>query len=309
MAPTHGPLHDEFPAQARDPHGAQQDEGYGSSTAQSGKHGAKYDDFDRHPTAQTGKHGTLFDEFDWKVVPPQHGQNFDTDFAQPAMLDGVDHGNWYDVFRGGRVEVKYIFGGKDYEGTVQHTGQGFVTVQSYGRNQGGDRHDISLGQIKELRRFTKLGGPDEDRHPTATPGNTPAPFTPSSAEAPSAHDAKARGGGARKPVRPSESKVANKTVDDTVADLRKTAAALDVDVAKSEATYKATCTNCGRRDTYVGAHKGAAAAHHWCTGCSGSHPVKHVTPAVERFTAPTAHKTTVDDAVLDLRKQAAELEA
>lgn len=221
MAPTHGPLYDEFGAQAHDPHGPQQDEGYGHSTADPAKD--TYGD-GRQPVAQSGKYGTLMDEFGWKPVPASHGQNYDADFAQPAMLDGVDHGSWYDVFRGGHTEIKYIFDGHDYEGSVQEVGAGEVTVQAYGQNQGGGRHTIGLGQMKELRRMTRLGGPAEDRRPAATPGNTPARQRASSAEAPSAHNAKARGGG-RESIDVDSAvgtKFANKTIADVVADLRKT---------------------------------------------------------------------------------------
>lgn len=235
MAPTHGPLHDEFGAQATDPHGAHQDEGYGHSTAMSGKHGRLGDENFTRPTAAAGKHGEHFDDFGWTQVPALHGQNFDSDFAQPAMLDGVDHGSWFDVFRGDRsVDIKYIFEGKDFEGTVIDVGDGEVHVQTYGQNQGGARHTIGLGQMKELRRMTKLGSAAEDRRPVAQPGNTPARQRASTAEAPSAHDATARGGG-RSAVDAdtvSGGKFANKTDDEIIADLRK-AAGVDDDVAKA----------------------------------------------------------------------------
>lgn len=279
MAPTkqHGPLFDEFGAQSHDPHGAHQDERYGAGpTADPAKD--TYGD-GRQPTAGAGKHGALLDEFGWTQVPALHGQNFDSDFSQPAMLDGVEHGTWYDVFRGGQVEIKYIADGKDYEGTVQSVGDGEVTVQSYGRNQGGGRHTIGLGQMKELRRMTRLGGPDEDRHPVATPGFTPAPQRASSAEAPSAHDHTARGGG-RELVdvdTAAGSKFANKTDDELVADLRKIAQEPDVDVAKMLGTTK-PCLSCGK-DHVVGGHGTVTIGtgrrqpmKTFCsTGCAGLH--------------------------------------
>lgn len=221
--PQHGPRFDEFPARAHDPHGAQQDEGYGASpAAQPAKD--TYGD-GRQPVAGAGKHGEHYDDFGWTQVPALHGQNFDTDFSQPATLDGVEHGSWYDVFRGDQsVDIKYIYGGRDYEGTVIDCGDGEVTVLTYGENQGGGRHVIGLGQMKEMRRMTRLGGPAEDRHPTATAGYTPAPQRASTAEAPSAHDATARGGGrASLDTTNIGTKFANKTDAEILADLRKVA--------------------------------------------------------------------------------------
>lgn len=306
MATTdHGPLHDEFGAQATDPHGAHQDESYGHSTAQAGRHGRLYDEGYTHPTAASGKHGALFDEFGWKAVDAGHGQNFDTDFSRPAMLDGVEHGTWFDIFRGDRsVEIKYIFDGRDYEGTVLEVGAGEVTVQSYGQNQGGARHTIGLGQMKELRRMTRLGGPDEDRHPTASPGNTPARQRASTAEAPSAHDAKAKGGG-RTPVDADTAmgtKFANKTIDDVVVDLRKAADDGPVTVVhatpeKGHAIPFAThshgaCTTCGTNGPRI--HFGSGKV---CKGCYGKAPT--------RF--PGDAKKTDGEIVAELRKVAQEL--
>lgn len=223
MTPSHGPQHDEFHAQSRDPHGAEHDE-FGTPTAPAAAHGAEHDEFDRQPVAQDTKHGAQFDEFDWTQMPALHGQLMDSDFDQPAALDGGEHGTWHDVFRGG-TEVRYMYGGKDFEGVALNTGSDHLIVQpSNGGPNGGGRHEIGLGQIKELRRMTRLGGPAEDRHPVAQPGKTRDHAPRSSAEAPSAHSRSAQGGGERAEGAMDGSVFANKTLADTVDELRKIAA-------------------------------------------------------------------------------------
>jgi hypothetical protein len=142
-------------------------------------------------------------------MPAKHGQNFDSDFSQEAALGGGEHGTWHDVFRGG-TQVRYIADGCDYEGTVLNTGADHLIVQS----REGERHELHLGQIQGFRAATESGQGD-GRKPTATPGNTPAPIKASPAEAPSAHDAKAAGGGRTDlDVDAGQGKVANKTLED-----------------------------------------------------------------------------------------------
>lgn len=217
----HGPLFDSFRDNATDPHGPHHDE-FGHPSAGADGHGALFDEFDRRVTAGAGKHGALWDEFGWVTMPAMHGQNMDTDFNQPAALDGGEHGTWFDVFRGG-TNVRAIIDGKDVEAVVLNANADHLVVQTrnhYGQNNGGDRHEIGLGQIRELRHATQQGQAKETRKPTAQPGKTQERVGASSADAPSAHDATARGGGRTPVSMPSDAKamtVKTELSDDDVA--------------------------------------------------------------------------------------------
>lgn len=218
-----GPQFDEFHRLPRDPHGPEHDE-FGTPSGPARAHGAQHDEFAAGPTAGT-MHGPQGDSFDWKPMPAMHGQQFDSDFDRPAALDGGEHGTWHDVFRG--AEVRYIAEGRDFEGVVLNTGRDHAIVEPVsGGPNGGGRHEIGLGQVKELRRMTQLGGPAEDRHPVAKPGRTRDSAPASTAHAPSAHDHTARGGGRTEGALPGtqDGVFANKSLTDTVDELRKRAA-------------------------------------------------------------------------------------
>lgn len=209
MSTTHGPLHDEFTATSRDPHGAQQDEGYRDGKP-SRAHGKLLDQFAKPPGVD--RYGEHWDEFGWKAMPAMHGLRFDSDFSQPAALDGGDHGTWHDVFRGG-TQVRYIVNGIDYEGVVENTGSDHVAV----RSREGARHELGLGQIKELRWATQSGQGD-GRKPVAQPGKTADSAPSSKADAPSAHNTKAHGAGRQQldaTEKTSDDADVEKTVDST----------------------------------------------------------------------------------------------
>lgn len=215
---THGPLYDEFGRSPQDPHGAQHDEFGGGGAAQSGKRGPEHDKFGK-PDA-TEAHGAQWDEFgEWQAMPMLYGSQFDEDFASPSALDG-EHGTWHDTFRGG-TQVRYIENGCDYEGTVLNTGHDHVIV----RPRGGGRVELALGQITELKAATRSGQPDRAGTKNATPGHTPAPIRRSPADAPSAHDSTARGGGRVEGIGPGQDRnVLNKSLDESLDELRKIAA-------------------------------------------------------------------------------------
>ena len=209
MAPTHGPLFDEFPARSHDPHGPQQDEGYRPASAANA--GGSLESLS--PSYRENVADPMWDDRTWHAPSQGHGALLDSDFRQPAALDGDgrDHGTWFDQFRGGRP-IKAIVDGMDVEAVVIECKPDHVVAElKRGKNQGGGRTELALSQITGLAAATSRATFGQTRKPTATPGNTPAPQKASSAHAPSAHDAKASG----RPLR--------KSLDDTLVDLRKLA--------------------------------------------------------------------------------------
>lgn len=211
MAPTHGPLFDEFPAQPGDPHGPHQDEGYRpSGTANAG---GSLDSLS--PTYRENTADPMWDNRTWHTPMHAHGARLDEDFAQPAALDGDgrEHGTWFDVFRGGRP-IKAIVDGIDVECVVLECKADHVVAEvARGKNQGGGRVELALSQITGLAAATEQGSPGRPIK-TATPGNTPAPQKASNADAPSAHSTEASGGHLRQ---------THKSLDDVLVDLRKIA--------------------------------------------------------------------------------------
>lgn len=220
---THGPLHDEFRRSPRDPHGPEHDEFHDGGAAQSGKRGAQHDEFGK-PAVGNDRHGARWDDFGWTAMPMLHGGQHDENFATVAALDGGAHGTWHDVFRGG-TQVRYIIDGCDCEGTVLNTGHDHVIVEP----KGGGRHELALGQITALRWATDSGQPDRGGIKNAKPGHTSAPYRRSPADAPSAHDATARGGGRTEGIGPGQDRAplnVGKSLDESLGELRKIAADL-----------------------------------------------------------------------------------
>lgn len=137
---SHGPLFDNFRADGANPNGAYADEGYRPSGAPN----TLQDSTDRYDAATTG-HGVHWDEWtDMPVMP--HGPRYDSDFAQPAARAG-QHGTWFDVFRGGRTEVKAIIGGLDVFAEVINCTPDYAVV----RDRAGLEHEVLLAQIQGFR--------------------------------------------------------------------------------------------------------------------------------------------------------------
>jgi hypothetical protein len=147
----------------------------------------------------------------------------DSDFTEPTAHNGK-HGTWMDVFSGGNVQVRAdALGVPNLEAVVVqcHADHAVLQLRRPRHNDGGGRVEVNIGQIKEWRHATP-----SYRTPTATPGNTPVKQTASTAEAPSAHNRKARGGGRQEvDVAPATSGavITHKSIDDTLVDLRKLA--------------------------------------------------------------------------------------
>jgi hypothetical protein len=225
---NHGPLFDEFPAQSGEHHGgALADEGYRAGpAAAAGSLKATTPSY-RDVTADGSGHGQHWDEFGFRQMPEHYGRSTDSDFTQPAMGDGA-HGTWMDVFRGGtqvRADVNGIAG---VEATVIqcHGDHAVLELRRPRHADGGGRVEVNIGQIREWRHATQQGQASETRKPTAQAGNTPAKDRPSSADAPSAHNATAHGGprtDAGDQTTATEAIFSNKTIDATLAELRKIA--------------------------------------------------------------------------------------
>lgn len=231
MAPTHGPLFDEFPARSHDPHGPQQDENYGAIAAANA--GGSLDSLS--PSYRENTADPMWDDRTWHQPSQGHGALLDSDFSQPAALDGdgKEHGTWFDQFRGGRP-VTAIVEGMDVECVVIECKPDHVIAElKRGKNQGGGRVELALSQITGLAAATERATFGQNRKLTASPleagrgmegvaegqgpvdqraGEAVAP--PSTAHAPSAHSATASGGHL-----PS----ARKSIEDTLVDLRKIA--------------------------------------------------------------------------------------
>jgi hypothetical protein len=215
---NHGPHFDEFPASPSHPHGGAEYDEFGRPRAATTQSTGTADRFTER-TTPSASHGAHWDEgFPWHMLPLDHGTSMDSDFRQPAALDDDHgHGTWFDVFRGG-TQVQAIYDGHDVEGVVINNRPDHVLVKLR------DGRDLELG-LQQLRAFrhVEVGGPDRTGIKTAHPGHTAAPWTRSTAEAPSAHDATAHGGG-RTPVDVaavgSTAPLAVKSLSDT--DVRKT---------------------------------------------------------------------------------------
>ena len=233
MAPTHGPLFDEFHAQAGNPHGPESDQGYGASATANA--GGSLDSLT--PTYRQNTADPIWDDRSWHTPMHSHGRLLDEGFDQPAALDGSthDHGTWFDVFRGGRP-IKAIVDGKDVEAVVIECHDGHVVAEvRRGKNQGGGRVELALSQITGLAAATDRATFGQTRRVTA--GDTKptghgmkgvadgqgtvhttigghsenGPIPASTAHAPSARSATASGGHLRK------------SLDETLVDLRKIA--------------------------------------------------------------------------------------
>ena len=203
MPGTHGPQHDNFRAQSGEHHGgAQHDEAFRPAKADR-PHGAQHDEFGT-PSVADQKHGAQWDEFPWEPMPVLHGSQFDQNFAERAALTSGEHGTWHDVFRGAKVRA--IVSGADVEGTVLNTGDDHAFIET----SGGARHEIGLGQIREFRRANTTATPNrkqptrpersdlaDDARGGALASMKVDTAPPSTAHAPSAHDAKASGGSLR----------------------------------------------------------------------------------------------------------------
>jgi hypothetical protein len=182
-AAGHGARYDEFHATASNDHGPYFDAGFSQGAAEEA-HGKLFDLFGV-PHDQDA-HGQRWDEFDWREMPALHGQHFDTGFATPIAGEGEHGTTWFDVFRGGATQARYIFNGIDHEGTVVDVAPEYATVQS----RDGQCHEVTLQQFLAYRT------PNEEQAGPAIPA--------SDAEAPSARSADAHGAfeGQRQDVAP-----------------------------------------------------------------------------------------------------------
>jgi hypothetical protein len=233
---THGPLYDEFHAQAGHPHnGAQHDSFHAQRGSQ--PHGLLVEEGFRAADPSTpGGHGEHWDSFPWQAMPLIHGAHYDSDFATPALLDGVEHGTWYDVFRGGHHEVQAIVDGKDVQAQVIECHGDHVKL----RKAGGEIVEAALSQLRAFR------GPAPSRSGVKAAqgiGHTDAPITASSADAPSAHDATASGGHLRG---------VGKTIEvDELAEVAKSMAETRGSFSSYGPRANGTCASCGNSPTPV----------------------------------------------------------
>jgi transcription elongation factor Elf1 len=288
----HGPQFDEFYRRPEHSHNGSEFDGdfHSDPGRQAGAHGERFDEFEQ--MARVDRYGERWDEDGWRTMPAKHGQQFDQDFGIHAALDAGEHGTWQDVFRGG-TQVRYIYGGQDLEGVVLHCERTHVIVAPrHTHANGGQRHELGLGQIKELRHATNSGAPSRPQGPTAQPGNTPAPLTASDAHAPSAHDATASG----RPLRALKSiaedlGLANPTSDEQVAKAIDALALLEDEVAKAR-------RGGGARGRAGSATPKSAPIHAAATGAS--HPeaarlmaVPHAKRDASWHNAARAHLTNV----------------
>lgn len=193
MPPTktdtgHGSLFDLFPDRPSAVHGgARFDEGFGLQDKDSPK-GALFDEFGA-PAHDDGGHSELWDEFaPWRELELHGGQLYDEAFAQRSAHE-TERGPLFDLFQPG-TQAKFIFDGQDAEGIVQGATDDAILVQPRG---GGDVVEVGLEQ------FLAYASPSVSKATTRAPR--------SSAEAPSASSADARGGqrgAAPSPGRPVE---------------------------------------------------------------------------------------------------------
>lgn len=226
----HGPQFDEFRHTASDPRGAQHDE-FSRDRKGDPNGGTLRDEYGK-PHAADQKHGPLQDEWEWQAMPMRHGNLYDSNFGEHVALSPGGHGTWHDVFRGARV--RFIQGGADLEGSVIDTKSTHAIVDcSTGR------HEVHLDQITWYGHAKQALGHVDDVK-TATQVNVTGinaeGFPATTAHAPSAHDAKARGGGERRPLDPGASSKTplNKTLDE-LAEL----AGLDITKAEPPADAQA----------------------------------------------------------------------
>ena len=171
-AAEHGARMDEFHAVASNDHGPYFDAGFSQGAADDA-HGKLFDLFG--VPRDSDAHGQRWDEFDWREMPALHGAHFDTGFATPIAGEGEHGTTWFDVFRGGRTQARYIFNGVDHEGTVVDVAPEYATVQS----RDGQTHEV------ELTQFLAYRTPNEEQAGPAIPA--------SDAEAPSARSSDAHG--------------------------------------------------------------------------------------------------------------------
>lgn len=186
---SHGPLFDNFRADGANPNGAYADQGYRPSGAPN----TLQDSTDRYDAAHTG-HGVHWDEWtDMPVLP--HGPRYDSDFAMPAARAG-EHGTWFDVFRGGRTEVKAIIGGLDVFAEVINCTPDYAVV----KDRAGLEHEVLLSQIQGYRH-AQPGSIDRPEH-AAMGGDqgrvTDADYQGAETRSPDAAQAHANGGHLRK---------------------------------------------------------------------------------------------------------------
>lgn len=229
---THGPQHDNFRADSGAHHGgARFDEDFPVKVG-ADSHGKLFDQFSEKPGVD--RYGERWDNFPWREMPAKHGQQFDSEFGQPTALDGGEHGTWHDVFRGGAV--RYIQGGRDYEGVILETHADHAVV----RSREGEQHEIGLGQVMAYCDAASLqGNPHvEEFIERAEPspfdveiegeyldaqGSVPIPGP--QGERPSGESRTARGGGrssASTDLPPVVERVTGKTTSERLIDVLKT---------------------------------------------------------------------------------------
>lgn len=169
----HGRLYDNFSASPSHTHGGSYfDAGFGLQEVHDA-HGKLYDLFG--VPRDSDAHGERFDDFGWHDMPVLHGQQFDSDFRAPTAGSGEHGSTWYDVFRGGRTQARYMFDGRDYEGTVVECTREYAKVRAHD----GQTHEVGLSQFLSFRT------PNEEQAAPSIPE--------SSADAPSAHSPEAHG--------------------------------------------------------------------------------------------------------------------
>jgi hypothetical protein len=304
-AAGHGAHYDEFHATATNDHGPYFDSGFSPAVADEA-HGKLYDLFGL-PRDQDA-HGQRWDEFDWREMPALHGQHFDTGFATPIAGEGEHGTTWFDVFRGGRTQARYIFNGIDHEGTVVDVAPDYATVTS----RDGQTHEV------ELTQFLAYRTPNDQQAGPSIPA--------SDAEAPSARSSDAHGAfeGERAAVSPA---VADKApieaipqgqarqarsdllggIMDTFDHVKTVADEVDVAKAWSSGTAFEAKKPCGKMGcdsrTFV-AHANKAGSLIHCGQCGSVHPSSkfkgetHPEPEV----SAAVGKSTLADELADVLK-------
>ena len=267
----HGALYDNFTAQARSRHGAQHDEFH-----REGGKGGMDRLTDKFPQRKgVDRYGERFDDFGWIDVDGGHGLLYDEGFSTPTAHTG-DHGTWHDQFRPG-TQVRYMSDGADYEGVVISLHAGYAKVRS---REGAD-HEVLPSQVLQFRTAEAADHPQQHTQSvTATPGHTDTSVVGGpQGERPSGRSRTAMGGGARrKPDAGMDSPVTHvtgKTLDETIAEVRKLALDYEVEVGKavdsSETAVQAQSHDTGKS---------------WCPKC------RHVCSKVEDGRCPSCGTET-----------------
>lgn len=286
----HGPQFDEFHAQSGEHHGgAVFDEHHGGPSANAGTDAVTQTYREASPGT---RFGPLWDQTGWKQMPEHYGRFMDSNFREHAAHTGP-HGTWMDVFSGG-TEVRADVGGiAGTEAVVIecHPDHAVLELRRPRHADGGGRVEVNIGQIREWRHATQQGQSQETRKPAAHPGNTTAPKRASAAEAPSAHNRRARGGG-RHEVDVGEATSGTRMTVKTDED--------NVDVAKLAPTH--TCGSCGK-GSYV---KSGANVYHHAGGTAGNRASSCSCGAKlgGRGGAEVPIGKSIDDTLVDLRKLA-----